>query len=99
MKSSDKAMGSFCLFSSLVFGAWTTLLYTYRNDVICTSPAPIAASPVAMSSHPPVDEEKVQLKVKGAPGKMSTTDASGVAGGMDADEVVDIDLEEDSEAL
>ena len=33
-KSSDKAIGSFALFNSIVFGFWTTVLWIYRDDLI-----------------------------------------------------------------
>ena len=101
VKSSDQAMGTFCLFSTLAFGAWTCLLYIFRNDVICTAPnRHIPGTSLGGAQQIPTDEEKVQLKVKDVPATMSTKDDS-VARGitMEPDEVVDIDLEEESEAF
>jgi hypothetical protein len=107
VKETDKAMGSFCLFSFLVFGAWTGLLYTYKDDVISKTTGSAGSSSAGYSVTSTVYEDDEPTAApsktgKSSPGKernkkMSTQGANAVS--MEAGDVEDIDLEEDSEAF
>lgn len=93
-------MGSFCLFSFLVFGAWAGLLFTFRDDVISKSASSSQQSSDAYSAAHTEDEPPDSLKNSPGKGKGKKMSTSAGAVSMEPDEVVDIDLEDDdSEAF
>eukprot|EP00602_Paraphysomonas_sp_CaronLab_P010442 CAMPEP_0185024468 /NCGR_PEP_ID=MMETSP1103-20130426/7559_1 /TAXON_ID=36769 /ORGANISM="Paraphysomonas bandaiensis, Strain Caron Lab Isolate" /LENGTH=221 /DNA_ID=CAMNT_0027557447 /DNA_START=83 /DNA_END=748 /DNA_ORIENTATION=- len=93
VKDTDKAMGSFALFSLIVMGLWSFSLYTFRDTLIKGPPVGSSSDSGVLAASAASAHEADEHRGLKSDSQLKVNDIE-----LDEDEVVDVDLEE-SEAF